>query len=108
VRPELTRLDLSARRRSLSGNSAGMALYALVVAALYPGLQALDVAGRWTASRLGYRQSVRTSAPLVTTPLGLGWLCGSPSDPAPLSRALGCRAPGVEVRVPGTRATLSG
>jgi ABC-2 type transport system permease protein len=39
VRAELTRLDLSARRRSLSGYSAGMALYALVVVALYPAFK---------------------------------------------------------------------
>lgn len=36
MRPESHAPDLSTRRRSLSGYSAGMALYALAVVALYP------------------------------------------------------------------------
>jgi ABC-2 type transport system permease protein len=37
--PELVRLDLSARRRSLVGYSAGLAVYALVVVAMYPAFK---------------------------------------------------------------------
>jgi tetratricopeptide (TPR) repeat protein len=39
VQTEITRLDLVLRRRSLLGYSAGMALYTLVVVALYPAFK---------------------------------------------------------------------
>jgi beta-exotoxin I transport system permease protein len=39
MRTEITRLDISLRRRSLLGYSLGMALYTLVVVALYPAFK---------------------------------------------------------------------
>src|SRR5690242_655797 len=36
---DVTRLDLSGRRRSLAGYTAGMAVYTLVVVALYPAFK---------------------------------------------------------------------
>ena len=40
---DVTRLDLRLRRRSLLGYTAGMALYALIIVALYPAIQGHDV-----------------------------------------------------------------
>ena len=40
----ITRLDLRLRRRSAIGYAAGMALYTLIVVALYPSFKNSDVA----------------------------------------------------------------
>ena len=42
MRADITRLDLSHRRRSLTGYAAGLALYAIAVVALYPAFKHTD------------------------------------------------------------------
>jgi ABC-2 type transport system permease protein len=74
VRPEIAGLDLSARRRSLLGYSLGMALYTLIVVALYPAFKhsaSLDklISNDPTVSALfGVTGSISTSG---------GWLNGN-------------------------------
>ena len=74
MRPEIAQLDVSLRRRSLIGYSLGMALYALVVVALYPAFKhsnSLDslVKNDSTAAALfGVNGAISTSG---------GWLNGN-------------------------------
>jgi ABC-2 type transport system permease protein len=74
MRTEIARLDLSGRRRSLLGYSIGMALYTLVVVALYPAFKnsaSLDklIQNDPTVSALfGVSGSISTSG---------GWLNGN-------------------------------
>ena len=56
---DITRLDVSGRRRSLIGYSLGMALYTLVVVALYRRVRALDIVGQARPERLGGGCAVR-------------------------------------------------
>jgi beta-exotoxin I transport system permease protein len=74
VRPDIARLDLANRRRSLIGYCLGMAVYTLVVVAMYPAFKtssSLDkfIASDSTAAALfGISGSISTSS---------GWLNGN-------------------------------
>jgi ABC-2 type transport system permease protein len=74
VHADITRLDLAARRRSLSGYALGLAAYALVVVALYPAfkntssLNKLIQADPTAAALFGVTGSISSSG---------GWLDGN-------------------------------
>jgi beta-exotoxin I transport system permease protein len=74
VHADITRLDLSSRRRSLAGYAAGLALYALIVVALYPAfkhtssLDQLINGDKAAAALFGVSGSLSSSA---------GWLDGN-------------------------------
>ncbi len=74
MRADITRLDLTARRRSLTGYTLGLAAYALVVVALYPAfknsssLDKLIHADPTAAALFGVTGSISSSG---------GWLDGN-------------------------------
>jgi beta-exotoxin I transport system permease protein len=72
VHADITRLELALRRRSTLGYAAGMALYALVVVALYPSFKHTTSLNRLSGSTAAALFGV--TGPL-TTPAG--WLNGN-------------------------------
>ena len=74
MRADITRLDISNRRRSLAGYCAGTAVYAMVVVAMYPAfktstsLDKLIAADSTAAALFGVTGPISTSG---------GWLNGN-------------------------------
>jgi beta-exotoxin I transport system permease protein len=74
VKAEITRLDLSIRRRSLIGYSLGLALYALIVVALYPAFKSSTSLDQLVENDATAAALFGVSGPLSTSG---GWLNGN-------------------------------
>ena len=71
MRTDVARLDLTGRRRSLIGYSAGMAIYTLIVVALYPAFQHSTSIDQLIKSDAAAAALFGVSGPISTTG---GWL----------------------------------
>jgi beta-exotoxin I transport system permease protein len=74
MRADITRLDISSRRRSLAGYCAGTAAYALVVVAVYPAFKTATSLDKLIAADSAAAALFGVTGPISTTG---GWLNGN-------------------------------